>query len=220
MISVAGGLAIGALIIFAAQLLPVSTSGYARDKSSYLALLVFPLVLAAATPWLHHSSSAVVRWTELTAVAFVLISLPLTGGGLSWAGELEGQRTELAQRLSDAASSGSGDERLVCVPSAEQPAYNNYYCQRWLDAFSPSQSDGRLRNIWLSAGSDPAAAINRANALGLLGHDPHLVDALWVMRGLHDAGFLRTYDVRAPRHALPLSHAKIGCPDPDSRTRP
>ena len=90
MISVAGGLAIGALIIFAAQLLPVSTSGYARDKSSYLALLVFPLVLAAATPWLHHSSSAVVRWTELTAVAFVLISLPLTGGGLSWAGELEG----------------------------------------------------------------------------------------------------------------------------------
>ena len=189
-VTVAGGLAIGALVIFAAQVLPIATSGYARDKVTYLALLALPLALAASTPWLHRSSSPWLVGALLAGAAFVIVSLPYTRGGITWASELERRGiVGLAARLSVAAAEGRGHGRLVCAPSANQPAYNNYYCQRWLDAFSASKSDERLRNLWLDVSVEPAAAVRKARAMGLLGGDPRLVDALWLIRGESDPRF-------------------------------
>ena len=147
------GLASGALVVIAGQMLPISTSGYARDKVAYLALFALPLALAASTPWVSLASSAVVRWVLLFGVALVLVSLPYTGGGLTWAIGVEGQgMSGFTERLAEAAAGANGRERLVCLPSARQSAYKNYYCQRWLDALSFPQSDGTLREVWYSAG--------------------------------------------------------------------
>ena len=177
-------LALGALATWL-----VATSNYGPAKATYLALLTLPLGLALGLGWIACQPNAALRWSVLAATAVVMVSSPVTGRVAHRAEQILAEPTPgIGERLIQVAEASAHHEKAVCLPSADLADYKNYLCQRWVDAFSRSQSDVRIRWLWLASQGDVKAALRRAEAEGMIDGDVVFVNARWVISGTGEPG--------------------------------